>query len=182
MSWSKWFLTFQRLVVRSEHWRPFKQRHSSNTILIPKPAFFQVILQSSPTPTPHPPPLFSLGSVLCFHYFVFSSSVCFRDIYSSGKIYIGVIIECSAQMNRGPDKLSHWKVKPIFVESESYNILFNLFGTAAEIGLQICETFCLWSYKVTYLWNEMKYVSGTEIVAVFHRFHLGHLISFVVHL
>jgi len=53
--------------------------------------------------------------------------------------------------------------------------LFTLGGTAAEVGLQTCETFCLRSYKVTYLWNEIKCVSGTEVIAVFHRFYFGAL-------
>jgi len=53
--------------------------------------------------------------------------------------------------------------------------LFNLGGTAAEVGLQTCETFCLCSYKVTYLSNGMKCVSGIEVIAVFHKFYFGAL-------
>jgi hypothetical protein len=53
--------------------------------------------------------------------------------------------------------------------------LFNLGGTAAEVGLQTCETFCLCSYKVTYLGNEMKCVLGTKVITVFHTFYFGAL-------
>jgi len=68
------------------------------TVLISRPAVFQVILKLPFHP--HTPPLISFGSVLCLHSFFISSSVCFRYICTSDKNYIGVIIKCNTQINR----------------------------------------------------------------------------------
>jgi len=73
MSWNKWFLKFQRLVVLSKCWEPphivtqhhSPQDHSRHS----RPAVFQVILKLPFHP--HTAPLFSLGSVSAFLLFLF---------------------------------------------------------------------------------------------------------------
>jgi len=97
MSWNKSFLKFQRLVALSECWEPPRivtQHHSPHIQTCCLPGHTEVVF-----PLP-PPPLFSLGSLLCLHSFVVSFSVCFRDVFKSDKNYTGVIIECNTQINR----------------------------------------------------------------------------------
>jgi hypothetical protein len=164
--------------VLSKCWEPphIVTQHHKTTVLVSRPAVFQVILKLPFHP--HTPPLFSLGSVLCLHSPFVSSSVCFRDVCKSDKNYIGVIIECNTQFNRWPDK--HWKVKPIFLESESYKICLIWVVLQQKLGYRHVKLSVYVATKWLTCGMKWNVCQGLKSLLYFTDSILEHFISFVV--
>jgi hypothetical protein len=91
-----------------------------------------------------------------------------------------VIIECNTQINRWPDK--HWKVKPIFLESESYSICLIWVVLQQKLGYRHVKLSVYVATKWRTCGMKWNVCQGLKSLLYFTDSILGHFVSFIVQL